>query len=116
ERKNLRVKVRCTLVINARRSTRKDDPFRLQRGNIRRRDVETNNLRIDLALTNPPRNDLGILRTEIEDENFAMSGRRDSLHGLRVLRVWFGRFEVRIVGTIHRAESSMPGYPALELF
>ena len=45
-----------------------------------------------------------------------MGGGGDSLHGLWMLRVWFGRFEIRIIGTIDRAESSMPGYPALEFF
>ena len=32
------------------------------------------------------------------------------------MRVRFGRFDVRIIGTIDRAESPMPGDTALELF
>ena len=36
--------------------------------------------------------------------------------GLWMLRVRFGRLDVRIIGTIDRAESSMPGDTALELF
>ena len=33
-----------------------------------------------------------------------------------MLRVWFGRSKIRIIGTIDRAESSMPGDTALEFF
>jgi hypothetical protein len=36
--------------------------------------------------------------------------------GLSTWRVRLGRFVVGIIGTIDRAESSMPGYPALEFF
>src|SRR5450759_5197558 len=116
KRKNLRVEVRRALVVNARRSARKYDAPWLQRGDFISRDVEANDLGIDLAFANPPRDDLGVLRTEIEDENLGMGGGRGCLHGLWMRRVRFRRFDVRIIGTIDRAESPMPGDTALELF
>ena len=81
ERKNLRIEVRRAFVVNAGRPARKHDALRLQRRDFLRRDIEANDLRIDLAFANPPRDDLGVLRTEIEDENLGMGGWRGSLHG-----------------------------------
>ena len=81
KRKDLRIELRRALVVNAGRPAGEDDAVRLQRRDFLRRDVEANDLRIDLALANPPRDDLGVLRTEIEDENLGMGGRRGSLHG-----------------------------------
>ena len=78
-------------------------PFGLQRRDFLGRDVEANDLRIDLAFANPARDDLGVLRTEIEDENLGMSGWRGSLHGLGSRRVRSGRVDVRIIG-IDRSE------------
>src|ERR1700730_14091267 len=81
ERKNLRVEVWCTLVVNACWSARKYDAFRLQRDDLISRDVAAYDLRIDLAFANPARDDRGVLRAEIENENLGMGGGRGSLHG-----------------------------------
>ena len=59
----------------------------------------------------PARDDLGILRTKIEDENFGRGGGRDSLHGLGMLRV---RFEAWIIGIIGWAKSPVPGDATLK--
>ena len=47
-------------------------PFGFELGDFRGRDIEADDLGIDLAFANPPRDDLGVLRTEIEDEDFRM--------------------------------------------
>jgi hypothetical protein len=44
------------------------------------RSIKADNLRINLQLTNAPTDDLGVLRTEIEDENFGMFRRGLGLH------------------------------------
>ena len=116
ERKNLRIELRRALVVNAGRPAGKDDALRLQRRDFLRRDVEANDLGIDLAFANPARDDLGVLRTEIEDENLGMGGRRGSLHGLWARRVRSGRVDARIIGSIDRNESSASGDAALEFF
>ena len=70
ERKNLWIDLRCAFVVNAGGSTGKDQPLRLRSSDFRDRCVETDDLRVHLALTDSSRYDLGILRAEIEDENF----------------------------------------------
>src|SRR5205085_7911581 len=51
------------------RAARQDNSIRVAPFHFRRRNAEGNDLRIDLQLTDPPRDDLSVLRTEIEDED-----------------------------------------------
>jgi hypothetical protein len=44
------------------------------------RGIEADDLRINLQLANAPADDLGVLRTEIEDENFRVFRRGLGLH------------------------------------
>jgi len=81
ERENFRVNLRCVFFVNAGRAAGENDSFRLEILDLRRRNVERDNLRVDLQFPNPPRDDLRVLRTEIEDKNFGMGGRRGWLHG-----------------------------------
>jgi hypothetical protein len=68
------------LIVNAGGSAGKDDSIWRKIGNFICRDIERNNLRINLQLTNAPADDLGVLRTEIEDENFRVFRRGLGLH------------------------------------
>src|SRR5438094_608821 len=70
KRKNLWVHLWSAFVVNARGPAGKDDPLRFCCGDFSSRRVEANNFRINLTLTDSPRYDLGVLRAEIEDENF----------------------------------------------
>ena len=51
-------------------------PFGFELGDFRRRDIEANDLGINLALAHPARDDLRVLRAEIEDEDFRMCSDR----------------------------------------
>ena len=69
ERENGFVRQRRVLGINARRPAGKNDALRLQRGDCRRRRVVAQDLRINVALADAPRNDLGVLRPEIQNND-----------------------------------------------
>ena len=79
--KNLRIRMRRALVVNAGRSARENNAFRAERGGFLRRNVKLDDLRINLALANPARDDLRVLRTEIEDQDLRMRGRGALGHG-----------------------------------
>ena len=81
ERKNLWIRMRCAFVVNARRSPRKDNAFRRQGCDFPGRDIELDDLRIDLAFPDTPGDDLGVLRSEIEDQDFRMLRGRRFHHG-----------------------------------
>ena len=66
--------------VNTGRSAGKNDPVWLFAGNGVGRSIEADDLRINLELANAPADDLGVLRTEIEDENFGMLRRGFGLH------------------------------------
>src|SRR5438132_8148675 len=78
--KNLWINLRRTVFVNAGRAARQNDAVWLFVRNGVSRSIEADNLRIDLQLTNASANDLGVLRTEIEDENFRMFRRGLGLH------------------------------------
>ena len=59
------------------RTAGENDPFRGLLLDFARANVVPNDLGIDLAFAHPPRDDLGVLRTEIENEN---SGMRRCFH------------------------------------
>jgi len=59
-------------VVNTRRTAGKNESLRFQLGDFSCRYVEANDLGINLEFTNAPGNDLGVLRTEVQDENFRM--------------------------------------------
>src|SRR3954451_5679074 len=66
----------CVLIIDAGRSAREHDAFGSGSGNFRGRNVEANDFRVDLTFPNAPRNDLGVLRAKIEDQDLGMRGGR----------------------------------------
>jgi hypothetical protein len=70
--KNLWINLGRTVFVNAGRAAGKNDPVWLFACNGVRRGIEADDLRINLQLANAPADDLGVLRTEIEDENFGM--------------------------------------------
>src|SRR6185312_5091491 len=78
--KNLWVNLGRAVFVNAGRPTGKNDPVWLFPGNCVGRGIEADDLRINLQLANAPTDDLGVLRTEIEDENFGMFRRGLGLH------------------------------------
>ncbi len=55
------------------RPTRENDSLRIEVTHELLGDIERMELAIDLLLTHPTRDELGYLRTEIEDENFLVS-------------------------------------------
>ena len=57
-----------------------DDSFWRQFRDFFRRNVELDDLRVDLAFPHPAGDHLGVLRAKIENENFRMGG-CDSFHG-----------------------------------
>jgi hypothetical protein len=65
EVENLWIEVRCALVVNTGGPAGKHDAFRLERRDFLRRNIETHDLRIDLALADPARDHLRVLRAEI---------------------------------------------------
>jgi hypothetical protein len=76
--------LRRAFVVNAGWPARKDQPFGLHCRDFSGRCVEANDLGIDLAFPDPARNDLSVLRAEIEDENSRVLG---ELRGLHILRM-----------------------------
>src|SRR3989449_3199833 len=70
--KNLWINLWRTVFVNAGLAARQNDAVWLfPRTNVGR-SIKAGNLLINLQLTNTPTDDLGVLRTEIEDENFRM--------------------------------------------
>src|SRR3954447_13717308 len=67
ELENRRVRVRRLLRVDALRATREDDPGDVLLAQLRRRRREMIDLRVDLTLADPARDDLGELRAEVED-------------------------------------------------
>ena len=57
------------LSINAGGAAAEDDAPRLEGGDFFGRQIAAHDLRIDLTLAHPPRDDLRVLRTEIEDDD-----------------------------------------------
>src|SRR6266513_5684059 len=78
--KNLWINLRRSVFVNAGRAARQNDAVWLFARNGVGRSIEADNLRIDLQLTNTSADDLGVLRTEIENENFRMFRRGLGLH------------------------------------
>ena len=78
--KNLWINLRRSVFVNAGRAARQNDAVWLFARNGVGRSIKADNLRINLQLTNAPTDDLGVLRTEIEDENFGMFRRGLGLH------------------------------------
>src|SRR4030067_2180946 len=70
-------------LIDACRSPRKDDPLRSQRPNSFQSHLIGMNLTVNLALPYSSGNQLGVLRTEIENEDFIKTG--ISLHTFYIL-------------------------------
>src|SRR4051812_47071895 len=60
---------RRLLLVDAGRTSGQDDAFRAIREDARERDRARKDLRIDLRFADPARDQLGILRAEVEDEN-----------------------------------------------
>ena len=107
--------MRRGFVVNAGRSAGKDDSVRFQLRDLVRRNIEANDLGIDLQLTDAARDYLRVLRTEIEDENFRVSRCVCGLHALRVgLRD--AMLAGRIVGRFfQRTKRSLTSQAALQL-
>jgi hypothetical protein len=76
----LRVDRRCAFVVDARRASRKHDARGLHRAKLCELRVVGERVRMDLAvdglLADPARDQLRVLRSEIEDENQLMCGHR----------------------------------------
>jgi len=62
--------MRRGFVINAGGSAGKDDSIRFEFRDLVRRNVKANDLGINLQFTDATRDYLGVLRAEIEDEDF----------------------------------------------
>ena len=69
ERENVFVRQRRILGVNRRRPAGEDDAARLERGDFYGRRVVAEDLGINVALADPARNDLGVLRPEVEDND-----------------------------------------------
>src|SRR5438132_12550523 len=78
--KDLWINLGRTVFVNAGRSARQNDAVWLFVRNGVGRSIKADNLRINLQLTDAPTDDLGVLRTEIEDENFRVFCRGFGLH------------------------------------
>src|SRR5205823_14389308 len=78
--KNLWINLGRTVFVNAGQAARQNDAVWLFARNGVGRSIKADNLRINLQLPNAPTDDLGVLRTEIEDENFRMFRRGLGLH------------------------------------
>ena len=70
ELENIFVRQRRVLRINARRPAGQNDAARLHRGDFGGGRVEAEDGGIDVALAHAPGDDLRVLRTEIQDDNF----------------------------------------------
>src|SRR2546423_2218145 len=91
QRKNLRIGMRRARVVNARGPPRENNSFRRQLRDFPRRNVELDDLRINLAFADPSRDDLGVLRTEIENQDSRMRGGGALRHGC--ISLMFGSSE-----------------------
>jgi len=60
-------------VVNAGRPAGENDSVRFQFRDFRRRNIKADDFGINLQLTDAARDDLRVLRAEIEDENFGIS-------------------------------------------
>src|SRR4051812_30590063 len=87
KRKNLRVEMRRAFIVNAGRAAGENDPFRLEGGHFVRGDIELNDFRVNLRLSNSARDNLRVLRTEIENEDLRMRRRGALRHGCVSLMV-----------------------------
>src|SRR5258705_9815325 len=67
--KQLRADFRRVVLINARRPAGENNTFRLERGNFVYVEIERMDFAVNFGLADAPRDQLGVLRTEIEDEN-----------------------------------------------
>jgi hypothetical protein len=75
--KDARVAQRRSRVVDARRSAGQNDAARLQFSDALRRQIVSHQLAEDVEIPHSPCNQLGVLRTEVEDENaFAVGGNR----------------------------------------
>jgi hypothetical protein len=107
--------LRRAFVVNAGWAARKDQPFGSHCRDFSRRCVEPNDLRIDLAFPDPARNDLSVLRAEIEDEDFRVLGALRSLHTLR-MRLRHAMLCRWVIGrAFHWPKRSLTGNAASEL-
>ena len=66
------VAVRRAGLVDAHRPAREDDPGRLPAGNLGGRRAERDDLGIHVQLAEPPRDELGVLRSEVEDQDDLM--------------------------------------------
>ena len=80
---NLRVWLRRALRINTGWAAAQDQPLRREGTQFRGRRIVREDLRVNLTLANPPRDDLGVLRPEIEDDEAGSSrtSHASSRHG-----------------------------------
>src|SRR5437879_6572929 len=77
---NLWINLGRAVFVNAGRTARQNDAVWLFARNGVGRSIKADDLRINLQLANTPPDDLGVLRAEIEDENFRMFRRGFGLH------------------------------------
>src|SRR5439155_21944705 len=68
-RKDFRINLGRAFVVNAGRATGKNDSIWIKIFDLSGGKIERNYFGIDLKLANAARNDLGVLRSEIENEN-----------------------------------------------
>ena len=66
------VAVRRAGLVDAHRPAREDDPGRLPAGDLGGRGAERDDLGIHVQLAEPPRDELGVLRSEVEDQDDLM--------------------------------------------
>ena len=71
----LRIRLRRFVAIDAGGPTREDDSFWGKLSDFFYAGVKGDDLRVNLALADAPSDDLGILRSEIEDQETAVNGR-----------------------------------------
>ena len=91
EFENSRIGMRCTLGVHARRAAGEDQSLGAQFLNAFDRQVVADQLAEDLLISNPSGDELGGLRTEIEDQNafFRVTGNFDDWGLLFQLWFWF---------------------------
>ena len=66
------VAVRRAGLVDAHRPAREDEPGRLPAGNLGGRRAERDDLGVHVQLAQPPRDELGVLRSEVEDQDDLM--------------------------------------------
>ena len=69
EIENRRIALRRAVGINARRAAGKDEPFRRELANARGRDIVPHDLAVHVLLAHAARDELGVLRAEVEHEH-----------------------------------------------